>query len=64
MFASPPRGKVQTGDVIEKLRGCGRPAAVAQSADLDIVTYQLTQAGLALEATVDGMRFWKDRDLN
>ena len=37
---------------------------VAQSVDFDIVTYELTKAGVALEASVDGMKFWKDPDLN
>lgn len=36
----------------------------AKSVDFDIVTYELTKAGIALEATVDGMKFWKDEELN
>ncbi|MCP5346490.1 MAG: hypothetical protein H7A04_06450 [Pseudomonadales bacterium] len=40
-------------------------AAVAGEAVLDNVTvYQLTQSGLALQATVKGTRYWKDPDLN
>lgn len=42
----------------------GGSVNVAKSVDFDIVTYELTKAGVALEATVDGMKFWKDPDLN
>ncbi|HXZ97277.1 MAG TPA: YSC84-related protein [Burkholderiales bacterium] len=30
----------------------------------DITIYQLTQSGLALQATVQGTKYWKDDDLN
>jgi lipid-binding SYLF domain-containing protein len=30
----------------------------------DITIYQLTEAGLALQATVEGTKYWKDDDLN
>jgi len=36
----------------------------AQSADLDIITYQLTQSGVALEATIGATKIWKDDELN
>ena len=40
-------------------------AAVAGEAIMDNVTvYQLTQSGLALQATVKGTRYWQDADLN
>lgn len=40
-------------------------AAIAGEAVLDNVTvYQLTQSGLALQATVKGTRYWKDSELN
>jgi len=40
-------------------------AAVAGEAVIDNITiYQLTQSGLALQATVKGTRYWKDADLN
>jgi len=40
-------------------------AAVSGEAVLDNVTvYQLTQSGLALQATVKGTRYWRDEDLN
>lgn len=39
--------------------------AVAGEAVIDNITiYQLTQSGLALQATVKGTRYWKDSDLN
>ncbi|MBL4820007.1 MAG: hypothetical protein JKY98_03315 [Gammaproteobacteria bacterium] len=40
-------------------------AAVGGEAVIDNITvYQLTQSGLALQATVKGTRYWKDSDLN
>ena len=30
----------------------------------DITIYQLTESGLALQATVQGTKYWKDDDLN
>ena len=40
-------------------------AAIAGEAVLDNITvYQLTQSGLALQATVKGTRYWKDTELN
>lgn len=40
-------------------------AAVAGEAIVDNVSvYQLTQSGLALQATVKGTRYWQDGDLN
>lgn len=40
-------------------------AAVGGEAILDNVTvYQLTESGLALQATVKGTRYWRDRALN
>ncbi|HYM30087.1 MAG TPA: YSC84-related protein [Candidatus Cybelea sp.] len=40
-------------------------AAVGGEALLDGVTiYQLTESGLALQATVKGTKYWKDDDLN
>jgi lipid-binding SYLF domain-containing protein len=39
--------------------------AVGGEAVVDNVTvYQLTQSGLALQATVKGTRYWQDNDLN
>ena len=40
-------------------------AAIGGEAIADNVTvYQLTQTGLALQATIKGTKFWKDEDLN
>lgn len=40
-------------------------AAAAGEATIDNVTiYQLTEAGLALQATIKGTKFWVDEDLN
>ncbi len=40
-------------------------AAVGGEAIVDNITvYQLTQSGLALQATVKGTRYWQDADLN
>ena len=39
--------------------------SVSGEAILDNVTvYQLTQSGLALQATIKGTRYWQDTDLN
>ncbi|MBW2109632.1 MAG: hypothetical protein JRI36_13340 [Deltaproteobacteria bacterium] len=32
--------------------------------DTDIIIYELTKAGVALQATVGGTKFWKDKNLN
>ncbi len=42
----------------------GSAYSVAQSADLDIITYQLTEAGAAIQATLQGTKYWKHKDLN
>lgn len=42
----------------------GGSAAGKQSADLDVVTYQLTNSGVALQATVGASKYWKWRELN
>lgn len=40
-------------------------AAIAQEAVLDgIKVYQLTENGLALQATIKGTKFWRDNELN
>ncbi|MEX2366504.1 MAG: YSC84-related protein [Pseudohongiellaceae bacterium] len=40
-------------------------AAVGGEANIDNITvYQMTQTGLALQATVKGTRFWRDTELN
>ncbi|MGR3293068.1 MAG: lipid-binding SYLF domain-containing protein [Candidatus Scalindua sp.] len=42
----------------------GAAYSAAQSADLDIITYQLTEAGASLQATLQGTKYWKHKDLN
>ena len=53
----------------------GQADAAAQAGDLggsvsgeaildNITVYQLTQSGLALQATIKGTRYWQDADLN
>ena len=42
----------------------GAAHSAAQSSDLDIITYQLTEAGAALQATLQGTKYWKHKDLN
>lgn len=50
-------------DVAAKAGDLG--AAVGGEAIVDNVTvYQLTQSGLALQATIKGTRYWRDGDLN
>ena len=39
-------------------------ALVAEAVVSDITIYQLTESGLALQATVQGTKYWKDDDLN
>jgi len=42
----------------------GGSAAGKQSIDLDVETYQLTNSGVALQATVGASKYWKWRELN
>ena len=42
----------------------GGSASGRQSLDLDIVTYQLMESGVALQATIGATRYWKWRELN
>ncbi len=42
----------------------GAAYSAAQSVDLDIITYQLTEAGAAIQATLQGTKYWKHKDLN
>jgi lipid-binding SYLF domain-containing protein len=46
-------------------KGSDKGGAVGGEALLDGITvYQLTKSGLALQATVKGMKYWKDDELN
>ena len=42
----------------------GEAHSAAQSVDMDIITYLLTEAGAALQATFQGTKYWKHKDLN
>ena len=42
----------------------GRAYSAAKSVDMDIITYQLTESGSALQATLQGTKYWKHKDLN
>lgn len=50
-------------DATAKTTDKGAAAGAEVAAD-DIEIYQVTEAGLALQATVKGTKFWKDRALN
>ncbi|UPW17271.1 YSC84-related protein [Agarivorans sp. TSD2052] len=39
-------------------------SAESEGAIGDVEIYQMTEAGLSLEATIKGTKFWKDKDLN
>ena len=41
----------------------GDAFSAAKSADLDVITYQLTESGAALQATLQGTKYWKHKDL-
>ena len=44
---------------------CDKGVAVGGELTLDNMTiYQLTETGLALQATVKGTKYWKDESLN
>ena len=42
----------------------GGAYSAAKSVDMDIITYQLTENGAALQATLQGTKYWKHKDLN
>lgn len=42
----------------------GDAYSAAKSVNLDIITYQLTESGAALQATLQGTKYWKHKDLN
>ena len=59
------RGWVFGGQADAAAKANDLGAAVGGEAVLDNITvYQLTQSGLALQATVKGTRYWKDTELN
>ncbi len=42
----------------------GGAFSAAKSVDFDIITYQLTESGAAVQATLQGTKYWKHKDLN
>ena len=42
----------------------GAAYSAAKTVDFDIITYQLTENGAALQATLQGTKYWKHKDLN
>lgn len=42
----------------------GGAVSVAKLVSPDIITYQLTESGAALQATLQGTKYWKHKDLN
>jgi lipid-binding SYLF domain-containing protein len=56
-FSGQADAGAQSGD-----KGMGTEAAVTVIPGTTI--YQLTEAGLALQATLKGTKFWKDEELN
>ncbi len=51
-------------DAVFKSGDKGGAVSAAQSVSLDIITYQLTESGAALQATLQGTKYWKHKDLN
>jgi len=51
-------------DAIAQSGEKGASLSGAKSVDLDIITYQLTEAGIALQVTFQGTKFWKFAELN
>lgn len=51
-------------DAAAKAGDKGAAAGGKASIDQDITVFQFTEAGLALQATVTGTKYWKDSELN
>lgn len=51
-------------DAAAKSDDKGKAVAVAETAIPDVEIYQITKNGLALQATLQGTKYWKDKDLN
>jgi lipid-binding SYLF domain-containing protein len=52
-----------SADAAAKSATRGGAAGGARSIDSDIVIYQITEAGLAAQATIGGTRYWRDDEL-
>ena len=53
-----------SADAAAKSGEKGGEAGAQGSIDSDIVIYTMTEAGIALQATVAGTKYWKDDELN
>ena len=51
-------------DATGKLREKGSSTETAGTIAPGLRLYQLTENGLALQITIQGTKYWKDRDLN
>ena len=51
-------------DAAAKASESGGELSGAGAIGADIEAYSMTEAGLALQATVTGMKYWRDKDLN
>lgn len=51
-------------DAAAKSDDKGAAVAAAETAIPDVEVYQITKNGLALQATLQGTKYWKDKDLN
>jgi len=51
-------------DAALKSEDKGGAGSIAGHVDLDIITYQFTRSGIALQATLQGTKYWKNKDLN
>lgn len=47
-----------------KANDSGGELAANQSVDLDVTTYQLTESGIALQATIGAAKYWRWDELN
>lgn len=51
-------------DAAAKSDDKGAALALAETVARDVEVYQITKNGLALQATLQGTKYWKDKDLN
>lgn len=51
-------------DAAAKSDDKGKAVAAAETVIPDVEIYQITKNGLALQATLQGTKYWKDKDLN
>jgi lipid-binding SYLF domain-containing protein len=53
-----------SADATAKANDGGAEASGAGSANMGMMIYQFTETGIALQATVAGTKYWKDKKLN